>query len=147
VSSTATSPFVSTTLIHGPDVKNVKKNSFVPTHEWALEWKSKLPLEAVYRLLDFFLPRIDSLAQTKVSTPSEGDILSMIQSTTLVGVLPVPHSIIVRRYIANTYTNLWFTTNIWGIIFLRNQTYPLFDSEKIQLFSIFVQSDDEQNFD
>ena len=45
----------------------------------------------------------------------------MISSTTLVGVLPVPHPIIVRKYIPNMFTDAWFKTFLYGIIFLRHQ--------------------------
>ena len=42
----------------------------------------------------------------------------MIGQTTLVGVLPVPHPIVVRRYIPNAFTNLWCVL----FFFSRNQT-------------------------
>jgi hypothetical protein len=74
---------------------------------------------------------------------AESRLLEMIANTTLVGVLPVPHSIIVRRYIPNHFTNLWFTTYIWGVAFLRNQAQPLFDSNQIRMFIISVRTEDE----
>jgi hypothetical protein len=43
-----------------------------------------------------------------------------------VGLLPVPHPIVIRKYQANEYTSLWFTAFLWGVIFLRNQrTYRM----------------------
>ena len=62
--------------------------------------------------------------------------LDLIQSTTLVGVLPLPHSIVVRRYVQNAYTNLWFTTYRWGVVFLRNQTLTLMDASKVRMFVV-----------
>lgn len=53
-------------------------------------------------------------------------------------VLPVPHAIIVRRYQPNKFTNIWFSTYLWGVIFLRNQRMPLFDGTKISLFHVHV---------
>jgi frataxin-like iron-binding protein CyaY len=38
-----------------------------------------------------------------------------------VGLLPVPHPIVIRKYQANAYTNVWFSAYLWGVIFLRNQ--------------------------
>jgi hypothetical protein len=39
-----------------------------PTTQWALEWKSKLPLEPLYRLLDFLLPKIDAIVQSEYAS-------------------------------------------------------------------------------
>lgn len=52
-------------------------------------------------------------------------MLSFIKRTTMVGVLPIPHAIITRRYQPNQYTALWFSTFLWGVIFLRNQGAPV----------------------
>ena len=44
-------------------------------------------------------------------------VYNFLSSQTLVGLLPVPHPIIIRTYLPNAYTNLWFTWYIWGVIF------------------------------
>ncbi len=54
------------------------------------------------------------------------------QTTTMVGLLPVPHPILIRKYQPNEYTNLWFTTYIWGVIYLRNTNPPVFDAANIK---------------
>jgi hypothetical protein len=69
--------------------------------------------------------------------------MELISGTTLVGVLPVPHSIVVRRYIPNAYTNMWFTTYVWGVIFLRNQSYALMDGQRIRMFTVSQPVHDE----
>jgi hypothetical protein len=53
-----------------------------------------------------------------------------------VGLLPVPHPIIIRKYQPNRYTCLWFTAFQWGVIFMHNQTVPLFDGKKVKLFMV-----------
>jgi hypothetical protein len=72
-----------------------------------------------------------------------------------VGLLPVPHPILVRKYHSNTNTQVifrfsviivrltlslshqvWLTTYIWGIIYLRNQDPLVFDSACVRLFKI-----------
>ena len=72
-----------------------------------------------------------------------------------VGLLPVPHPILVRKYHSNSNTQvlhltaaapyasipslsrqIWLTTYIWGIIYLRNQDPLLFDSACVRLFRI-----------
>ena len=45
----------------------------------------------------------------------KSEILKFLQRGTLVGLLPVPHPILIRKYQANGGT-----TALWGIIYLRN---------------------------
>ena len=81
---------------------------------------------------------------------------ALVPSFTLlqVGLLPVPHPILVRKYHSNSNTQvlhpsaanialrplpahqIWLTTYIWGIIYLRNQDPLLFDSAQVRLFRI-----------
>ena len=42
------------------------------------------------------------------------------------------------KYQPNRHTNMWFTTFLWGMVFLRNQANPLFDGTKIRLFSVVL---------
>lgn len=49
----------------------------------------------------------------------ESEILKFLQHGTLVGLLPVPHPILIRKYQANAGTAMWFRTYIWGVIYLR----------------------------
>ena len=65
----------------------------------------------------------------------KSEILKFLQRGTLVGLLPVPHPILIRKYQA-WYTTGWFRTYMWGIIYLRN-VYPAtwYDTE-VRLFEI-----------
>lgn len=54
----------------------------------------------------------------------------------MVGLLPVPHAIVIRKYQPNQYTSIWFTAFMWGVIFLRSQKPPIFDKECIELFQV-----------
>lgn len=49
----------------------------------------------------------------------ESEILKFLQHGTLVGLLPVPHPILIRKYQANAGTAIWFRTYMWGVIYLR----------------------------
>ena len=53
-----------------------------------------------------------------------------------IGCLAVPHPILIRKYQQNEFTSLWFTTYIWGVLYLRNQSPPYFDAAHIRLFTI-----------
>jgi hypothetical protein len=69
-------------------------------------------------------------------TVDELAILEFIKNTTMVGLLPVPHPIVIRKYQPNHYTGLWFTAFMWGVIFLQNQLLPLYDGASIKLFTV-----------
>ena len=52
-----------------------------------------------------------------------------------VGVLPVPHAIVVRKYQANKYTGLVYNLSL-GCYHMRNQEMPLWDGSHIKIFSV-----------
>ena len=108
--------------------------SFHPTHAWATAWKQRLPLETIYRLYDHILPKVVAMASQ--ATLTDERLLQFITAQTLVGILPLPHAIVVRRYIRNEWTNSWFSVYLWGLVFLRQQQPKLFDGKKVRLFAI-----------
>jgi hypothetical protein len=116
---------------------NDSSNANPNTHaQWLQRWTNTLPLEPIFRLLDFFIPRIEAMLARDVDA-GEDKIMTLIRQTTLVGVLPVPHTIVVRRYVRNYHTNTWFSSYIWGSIYLKQQTpIPFLDSKFIRMFSI-----------
>ncbi|GAX18367.1 hypothetical protein FisN_23Hu261 [Fistulifera solaris] len=116
---------------------------FYPTQEWLEELKDSLPMEAVTRLLQHLVPVVDDIVNKKSGVVDEQEILDVLNEITMVGLLPVPHSIVIRKYQPNQYTALWFTAFMWGVIFLRNQSLPLFDGECIELFQVSLDDHDE----
>ena len=50
---------------------------------------------------------------------SEHEVLEYLKNGTLVGLLPVPHPILIRKYQTSDSTELWFHTYIWGVIYVR----------------------------
>lgn len=83
-----------------------------------LSWKSKLPLQTIMRLLQVLVPQVEKICIDKGLT-DESEILRFLQHGTLVGLLPVPHPILIRKYQANSGTAMWFRTYMWGVIYLR----------------------------
>merc|ERR1712166_1200354 len=106
------------------------------TEEWLQGWKSRLPLECIQRLLSALGPKIESMCEEDPNV-GEASLLEVITTSTMVGLLPVPHQILVRKYVQNKNMNKWFTAYIWGTIYMHNQVPPIFDSERIVLFTIF----------
>jgi len=116
-----------------------RMTSFIPTEEWFNKWKSDLHINTVARLLDYLQPHVENFcASNGITSANEKSVMNFLKNTTLVGLLPVPHAIVIRKYEPNKFTTLWFTTYIWGVFFIRNKKYPLWEREKIKLFAINV---------
>lgn len=115
--------------VPGPHSPAPADASFVPTAEWIESWRSSLPIGTalawkavstpltyivhtrsgtIIRLLGALVPQLPTLVSG--SSTDESQILEYLRNTTLVGLLPVPHPILIRRYQSNAATNLWFTT-------------------------------------
>jgi hypothetical protein len=82
--------------------------AFMPTEAWLQMVKAELPLLTITRLLKHLAPQLETFSQR--GNISESQVLEFIQNTTLVGLLPVPHPIVVRKYHPNKYTSIWFST-------------------------------------
>ncbi|XP_031429381.1 protein HID1 isoform X2 [Clupea harengus] len=106
-----------------------------PTPEWALSWKAKLPLQTIMRLLQVLVPQVEKICIDKGLT-DESEILKFLQHGTLVGLLPVPHPILIRKYQANAGTAMWFRTYMWGVVYLRNVDPPIWYDTDVRLFEI-----------
>ncbi|KAJ4940342.1 hypothetical protein JOQ06_026649 [Pogonophryne albipinna] len=103
--------------------------------DWVLSWKAKLPLQTIMRLLQVLVPQVEKICIDKGLT-DESEILKFLQHGTLVGLLPVPHPILIRKYQANAGTAMWFRTYMWGVIYLRNVDPPIWYDTDIRLFEI-----------
>lgn len=104
--------------------------------KWVQTIKEKLPLRTILRLIEVLLPQIQSLCDEDDTAADEQQIVRFLNDATLVGLLPVPHPIVVRRYQPNEASTVWFTSYIWGTIYLRCQDPPLWVGSKIRLFQI-----------
>uniref|UniRef100_A0A6U4MU41 HID1 domain-containing protein n=1 Tax=Hemiselmis andersenii TaxID=464988 RepID=A0A6U4MU41_HEMAN len=108
---------------------------FKPTVEWVKGWADQLPMQPCLRLLQHLLPQLEEFC-TEGQVNDEGVVVDFLKTTTMVGLLPVPHPILIRKYQQNEYTSLWFTTYVWGVVYLRTSQPPLFDGSHIKLFTI-----------
>uniref|UniRef100_A0A7N6BKY8 HID1 domain containing b n=1 Tax=Anabas testudineus TaxID=64144 RepID=A0A7N6BKY8_ANATE len=100
-----------------------------------LSWKCKLPLQTIMRLLQVLVPQVEKICIDKGLT-DESEILKFLQHGTLVGLLPVPHPILIRKYQANAGTAMWFRTYMWGVVYLRNVDPPIWYDTDVHLFEI-----------
>ncbi|KAJ2938047.1 hypothetical protein O0L34_g14501 [Tuta absoluta] len=103
--------------------------------EWVSSWRGKLPLQTIMRLLQVLVPQVEKICIDKGLT-DESEILRFLQHGTLVGLLPVPHPILIRKYQANAGTAAWFRTYMWGVIYIRNVDPPIWYDTDVKLFEI-----------
>lgn len=73
---------------------------FVPTEAWFDGWKRKLPLAVILIMIDALAPSIEKMCVDKGLT-DELEILQVLENATLVGILPPPHAIFMRRFSIN----------------------------------------------
>jgi len=129
------------------------------TPSWFAGVMTELPLFTLISLLDSLLPRIlshinktnrceiatDPLAHEAESLfdrisghCSEIQIYNYIRATTLVGLLPRPHSIVVRPFITAPGICSWISiyTHSVVVIALQDSDLPPYDFDKISLFTM-----------
>ncbi|XP_013077027.2 protein HID1-like [Biomphalaria glabrata] len=121
--------------IHIPKSASSGAASWVASPEWVQSWKQKLPLQTIMRMLQVLVPQVEKICIDKGLT-DETEILKFLQHGTLVGLLPVPHPILIRKYQANSGTTMWFRTYLWGVIYLRNVDPPIWYDTNVKLFEI-----------
>lgn len=127
--------------------EDLLEKNFEPTEAWLAEFKEKMPFETITRLLQHLVPVIDDVIARVDGVIDEGVILDVLKDVTMVGLLPVPHPIVIRKYQANQFTALWFTAYLWGVIYVNHQSLPIFDGKAIKLFRVSVDADDEDDDD
>lgn len=121
-----------TQVVHNVQPQNIPV--FVPTNEWLDSWKRFLPLENILRVITTLSPQIQSLCTG--NTSDEGHILDFLERFTLVGLLPVPHPILIRRYQPNDAVQTWLLSYLWGNIYLQHINPPVFLGTDVKLFVI-----------
>lgn len=104
-----------------------KSVKWIPDPDWVKQYKSSLPLQTILRMLDVLEPQLSRFSKNSGANASESinrsELIKFIQNGTLVGLLPVPHAIFIRKYHTNAETTLWFRTCTWGLIYIRNNVW------------------------
>lgn len=102
------------------------------TVDWLNNFKSTVPLQLITLLQEQFYPRIDKFLESSVT---DEEVLELIKKSTMVGIFPTPHPLYIRKFNMSTETKAWFTSFIWGLIFMQSHL-PLYDPSKIKLFIV-----------
>jgi hypothetical protein len=107
---------------------------FLPTQQWVDSWKPKLPLNTIIAMINILNPEVEKMCTKQQAT--EEDVLVYLKKTTLVGLLPVPHTIVVRTFVTSDRIDVYLTTYCWGLIYLKHT--DMFSARHIKLFNVNV---------
>ena len=102
------------------------------------EWAGEIPTYTVIRMLDVLYPQMGH----EGAIVDEVEMMSFLQRTTLVGLLPPPHSITIRSYFATPQIYSYISTWVWGLLYNRHHTPPMFAPERVRLFPIISEAED-----
>ena len=115
--------------------ENESEYHFEPTLEWLQTMKNEIPLDTTMKLLEVLGQEI---MQLRIDHTSEIQMIDYISKGTLVGLLPLPHPIIMRQYRPTDHSASWFTSVLYGIVYAHtNVKIPLIkDLRGLKLFQL-----------
>jgi len=122
------------------DIKIEEDNERVTKEEMIKElnegvWYAQLKaqLQTILSYLNNMIPKVQKVVETN---SDENAILQFLTKTTVVGILPLPHPILIREYKNLLYVAEKFHTFIWGVIFINTYSLPLFNPKSMKLFVV-----------
>ncbi|CAG8640195.1 11015_t:CDS:10 [Rhizophagus irregularis] len=114
----------------------VGKSGFVPTEDWVSSWHSHLPLGTILILLGELIPKIEDICISQ-SINSDQPVLEFLRKATMVGILPPPQSILIRKFQWSEASVVWFSSLLWGQIYLASSNYlGVFNGTHVKLFLV-----------
>ncbi|KAI8391567.1 high-temperature-induced dauer-formation protein-domain-containing protein [Radiomyces spectabilis] len=126
VTSTSTSQPQDSAIIH----RNL------PSKEWVMQWYAQLPLQPVLLLLEHVLPQVEAKCSIE-SLTTDQEVLAFLRTMTLVGVLPPPQPLHVRRFYWAEAMVVWLRSVLWGHAYLSSlKDCGLWNGTHIRLFYI-----------
>ncbi|KAG2184645.1 hypothetical protein INT43_000558 [Umbelopsis isabellina] len=126
----------STSSILSQTLAPPNKGQFTPTQEWVDSWKPSLALGPVLTMLDHLVPQVKELCSTQ-SLTSDSQVLEFLRKVTLVGILPHPQPIQIRRFQWGEALVIWFRSMLWGQAYVFSLTGTgVWNGTNIKLFQI-----------
>jgi hypothetical protein len=80
-------------------------------------------------------PQVEKLCADKGVT-DEAEILEFLHSGTLVGLLPVPHRILIRKHQSVPLCTVWYASYVTGVLYLRYMEPPIWHGTQVRLFRV-----------
>ena len=81
------------------------------------------------------VPQVEKLCAEKGVT-DEAEILTFLQNGTLVGLLPVPHPILIRRHHSVPNSTVWYYSYVLGAMYLRCMDPAVWHGTTVRLFRV-----------
>lgn len=108
--------------------------SMVPYVKSASANGGKFRTEHIEKVLTYLLPKVEAYCQNQ-GLNNHAQVLEYLAKTTLVGILPVPHKILVRNFLSSRDAATWIISYIWGLIFMKNDflEWLPYDTEHVQM--------------
>eukprot|EP01054_Gregarina_sp_Poly1_P007844 Gregarina_sp_Poly_1__7843@NODE_444_length_8342_cov_78_805438_g362_i0_p3_GENE_NODE_444_length_8342_cov_78_805438_g362_i0NODE_444_length_8342_cov_78_805438_g362_i0_p3_ORF_typecomplete_len710_score95_20Hid1/PF12722_7/4_3e21Hid1/PF12722_7/2_7e43Dymeclin/PF09742_9/7e55_NODE_444_length_8342_cov_78_805438_g362_i054707599 len=90
--------------------------------------------EHIEKVISHLLPKVEAYCQDQ-GLNNHGQVLEYLAKTTLVGILPVPHKILVRNFLSSKDASTWIISYSWGMIFMKNEflEWLPYDTENVQM--------------
>ena len=105
-------------------------------HVFDEEWKEAGLLAPVRKLIEHLGPRIEEECADREDEVGFEEVCLLIKRISLVGILPVPRPIIVRQFHMTEQTRLWFTSYLYGVVFISLSAMPIIDWERVKMISL-----------
>lgn len=100
------------------------------------QWHSQLPHEPIMVLLDHLVPQVKDLCTTQALT-SDAQVLDFLRGITLVGILPHPRPIFIRKFRWGEALVIWFRSMLWGQAYVSSiSDYSPWSGTQVKLFQI-----------
>jgi hypothetical protein len=123
-------------LLRGPRILENLESMADQVHVYNEEWKAVGLLDPMKKLVEYLGPRIGEECEQREGEIGDQDVKLMIRKISLVGILPVPRPIVVRHFHMNEQTRLWFTSYLFGIVFVSLNPMPILDWRKIRMIHL-----------
>ena len=130
----SSSNFVYELVLRGPKIIENLESVGDKLHVYNDEWQERNLMEPLRRLVGYLGPRIEE--ECAKQDLDDKAVLALIKQTSLVGILPVPHSIVVRQFQSNEQTRLWFSSFLFGTVFVSLQSMPILDWSRVRMVTL-----------
>ena len=85
-------------------------DGWVATDAWWARASAALPLGVLPRLINYLEPLVERFVAKQDGGAEDTAVVDFVRGHTVVGILPVPHPIMTRKYQPNAYTASWFVS-------------------------------------
>eukprot|EP01063_Lacrimia_lanifica_P007373 TRINITY_DN14688_c0_g1_i1.p1 TRINITY_DN14688_c0_g1~~TRINITY_DN14688_c0_g1_i1.p1 ORF type:complete len:820 (+),score=328.03 TRINITY_DN14688_c0_g1_i1:89-2548(+) len=105
-------------------------------HPIPAEHTGNMSLTTVLTLIRVLYPEMEELYEKNNST-EEDAMLQYLSQTTMVGLLPLPHPILIRGFEATSYIYSYIEHWVWGLVYNAHSFPQVFSGHHVRLFPVY----------